>query len=100
MICSSCRNGFNGRNGNGYQPCSCHTGRKKLYATAKLDTSTGAWVVVDSKTTEKPTEFKKWFDSHIQEGCDDLALSVAMAWAKLAWDYKEGQIKKMMPKGG
>lgn len=23
MKCSSCKNGFNGRNGNGYQPCSC-----------------------------------------------------------------------------
>lgn len=22
--CSSCANGYNGKNGNGYQPCGCH----------------------------------------------------------------------------
>ena len=26
--CESCRNGYNGRNGNGYMPCSCRTKSK------------------------------------------------------------------------
>jgi len=25
MECNSCKKGFNGRNGNGYQPCSCES---------------------------------------------------------------------------
>jgi len=28
--CSSCENKYNGRNGNGYQPCGCLCGEKSL----------------------------------------------------------------------